>query len=340
MPVFNKMVYNGTEYILWWWGNIWEPLNLHVTPAWLDATITWEDNEIWTIPPTSFAKSELVRKQGSAPTSPSDWTLLVTETVKDSYKTTGYSDQWLTDWETYYYVVFSYSDSGGISYCEPVSYTATTRWQPWANTKFYYNINDNDTTSTIYDLSGNWVDMTWYGNPSFSTDVTYGRVAEFDWSSYTQANNRVNLWSECTMIALVNRSSWDAVVIECTSPSAWGVWIAYSWDVNKYAWWYWWAWASDPKEIRSLTNYVSNQRVMIATTRDSSWTARIYVNWVLDNTLSWMNNPNYSSWEALQLGRWRYGWPQYITWKIKLVIWEDRCWTDAEIASLAGEYGF
>lgn len=333
MPILN---------MVWWgkkWGNIWEPLNLTVTTSRLDATITWEDNEIWTIPPTTFAKSELVRKIGSAPTSPSDWDLVVTETVKDTYKVSGYVDSWLTDWTTYYYRVFSYSDLGGISYCDAVSVTPSSSWQPWANTKFYYNINDNDTTSTIYDLSGNWVDMTWHGNPSFSTDVTYGRVAEFDWSSYTQANNRVNLWSECTMIALVNKSSWDAVVIECTSPSAWAIWIAY-WDDTKYAWWYGWAWASDPKEIRSLTNYVSNQRVMIAITRASDWTAKIYINGVLDNTVTWMNNPNYSSWENLQLWRWRNGDEKYINWQIKLIIWENRTWTDQEIADIATEYGF
>jgi hypothetical protein len=130
MPVFNKMVYNWTEYILWWWANIWEPLNLTVTKSWLDATIKWEDNEIWTIPPTTFQKSELVRKIGSAPTSPSDWTLVVTETVKDTYKTTWYVDQWLTDWETYYYRVFSYSDLGGISYCDAVSITAWVTERP------------------------------------------------------------------------------------------------------------------------------------------------------------------------------------------------------------------
>ena len=90
----------------WWWGNIWEPLNLTVTSAWLDATITWEDNEIWTIPPTSFAKSELVRKVGSAPTSPSDWTLVVTETTRNQYQTTWYDDTWLTAW-TYFYKAFA-----------------------------------------------------------------------------------------------------------------------------------------------------------------------------------------------------------------------------------------
>lgn len=115
MPILNM--------VWWWkkWGNIWEPLNLTVTISWLDATITWEDNEISTIPPTTFQKSELVRKIGSAPTSPSDWVLVVTETVKDTYKTTWYVDSWLTAWTTYYYRVFSYSDLGGISYCDAVS---------------------------------------------------------------------------------------------------------------------------------------------------------------------------------------------------------------------------
>lgn len=128
MPIFNKLIYDWTEYSLWWWANIWEPLNLTVTASGTDATITWEDNEIWTIPPTTFARSVLVRKVGSAPTSPSDWTLVVTETVKDTYKTTWYVDQWLTGWETYYYRVFSYSDLGGISYCDAESVTVSAWW--------------------------------------------------------------------------------------------------------------------------------------------------------------------------------------------------------------------
>lgn len=182
MPVFNKMVYNWTEYILWWWGNIGEPLNLTVTTSWLDATITWEDNEIWTIPPTTFQKSELVRKIGSAPTSPSDWDLVVTETVKDTYKTTWYVDQWLTDWETYYYRVFSYSDLGGISYCDAVSVTPSAWWwQPWANTVAYYEYNNDLTDSSsnsnnlsllsgtvTYWIASGWGKYVYFGNSAWS----------------------------------------------------------------------------------------------------------------------------------------------------------------------------
>ena len=201
MPVFNKMVYNWTEYILWWWGNIWEPLNLTVTTSWLDATITWTDNEIWTIPPTTFQKSELVRKIGSAPTSPSDWVLVVTETVKDTYKTTWYVDQWLTDWETYYYRVFSYSDLWGISYCDAESVTISRGRQPWANTIAYYTFNGD-----CDDSSSNWYDLTPY-NVTYSTITNGDEVAYFNgsnayailtWLNMTISDATMNIWIKKT----------------------------------------------------------------------------------------------------------------------------------------------
>ena len=170
MPILNM--------VWWWkkWGNIWEPLNLTVTSSWLDATITWEDNEIWTIPPTSFQKSELVRKVGSAPTSPSDWDLVVTETVKDTYKVSGYTDSWLTDWTTYYYRVFSYSDLWGISYCDAVSITAAGQRTPWANTIAYWKLEWDYTDETgNYDWTGT--------NTTFVTDATtWFDVMECPWT--------------------------------------------------------------------------------------------------------------------------------------------------------------
>ena len=65
-------------------------------------------------------------------------------------------------------------------------------WQPWANTLVYYNINDNDTNSTIYDLSWNWVDQTWYWTSWYDTDATYGRVATFNGNNYTSAWSIIN----------------------------------------------------------------------------------------------------------------------------------------------------
>lgn len=116
MPVFNKLIYNGTEYDLWGWGwNVWEPTDLSAVANWTVATITWTDKNLDSIPATSFQKSVLVRKIGSAPTTPTDWTTIVEETVQNTYQTNWYADTWLTKWTDYYYRVFSYSTSWYIT---------------------------------------------------------------------------------------------------------------------------------------------------------------------------------------------------------------------------------
>ena len=331
MPILNM--------VWWWkkWGNIWEPLNLTVTSAWLDATITWEDNEIWTIPPTTFQKSELVRKIGSAPTSPSDWTLVVTETVKDTYKTTWYVDQWLTDWETYYYRVFSYSDLGGISYCDAVSVTISGWWQPWVNTKVYYNINDNDTNSTIYDLSWNWVDQTWSWTPQYTTDATYGRVAVFDWASQTSAGSIVNFGGELTCIALVKANSSPWIIFWEWSSASRRPSVAFKLEGDNSIL-FTCSWTGGWHSVNTWTTYQTNTWYMITGTRDSSWNLKIYINWTLVNTTSSVPAPNYNAGDNLMIGK-RY-WEPYLNWQFKLFIGENRTRTDQEIADLASEYGF
>lgn len=125
MPILNMMTQGSGGG---WWANIWEPSDLKAHSRYLDVTITRTDNNLQTIPPTAFQKSELIRKVGSAPTSPSDGDLVVTETVMNTYESTWYVDQGLTDGTTYYYRVFSYSDSWGVTYGEAVNVTPSMTW--------------------------------------------------------------------------------------------------------------------------------------------------------------------------------------------------------------------
>ena len=321
MPILNM--------VWWWkkWGNIWEPLNLTVTTSWLDATITWEDNEIWTIPPTTFQKSELVRKIGSAPTSPSDWVLVVTETVKDTYKTTWYVDQWLTDWETYYYRVFSYSDLGGISYCDAVSVTPSgSWWQPWANTLFYCNIDNSDTTTTIHDKSWNNRDLTWHGTWAYITDTDAWKVADFDWASYASLGGYINPWGNAyTMIIrgkystswmYVSQWSGSSVIPSIAilpshfiykNPAAAGSWINFS-PTQPSSTWAMLVWVRDGSSIKIYYNGQLN---------DSKTDNNITVDWA-----SWW-------YFELWVNRDQY---DFLAGQIKTVIYENKAWTAQEVS--------
>jgi len=325
MPVFNKMVYNWTEYILWWWGNIWEPLNLTVTTSWLDATIKWEDNEIWTIPPTTFQKSELVRKIGSAPTSPSDWDLVVTETVKDTYKVSWYVDQWLTEWETYYYRVFSYSDLGGISYCDAVNVTPSAWWwQPWVNTVAYLPLS-SDLDDTI-----SWNNLTW--NATFGTiwwSTVNCAITTNGWLSGTLANLPQGTAERTVSMRFYfsgsNTNEWWTVFYG----TWWGnnqVFGAYS-ELNGSDWkislsqrwansWYLYTWTTGSWYLITMT-YDSN----------NIWT--LYINW------AYMGNWNVTLgtiWNDILL--WSLVWNtwDYLSWGFSELIIEDKCWTSQEVS--------
>ena len=285
MPILNM--------VWWWkkWGNIWEPLNLTTTlSAWLDVTITWEDNEIWTIPPTTFQKSELVRKIGSAPTSPSDWDLVVTETVKDTYKVSWYVDQWLTVWETYYYRVFSYSDLGGISYCDAVS-QKVERDRPDIDS-FSQTLSTYSWTSSSHAVwaSGDW-DYIYIGRAQ--TTMTAHYVTDWDLTNFsTTATSSLwgyqSRWLRCKpdwTKLFDSHDSKDIYVISMWTPYSltWATvstfsesypccWISLSYDGTKL---YYWIWDYDrqfmeydlstPRDVSTRTNGTIHQATEVTT---------------------------------------------------------------------------
>ena len=91
------------------------------------ATITWSDPadiaDTAARYGTAWAKTELVRKEGSVPSDPSDGTLVATSTTRNQYSSTGYTDTGLTNGTTYYYGAFAYSADGAVS--EVVAVAAT-----------------------------------------------------------------------------------------------------------------------------------------------------------------------------------------------------------------------
>lgn len=82
-------------------------------------TIKWQDPENTVISGLTFstwAGTKLVMKETSYPANPDDGTLVVDNTIRDKYKTTGYTVTGLTNGKQYYFTLFPYSTDGVYNY--------------------------------------------------------------------------------------------------------------------------------------------------------------------------------------------------------------------------------
>ena len=81
--------------------------------------ITWQDPTNTVIEGSTFstwAGTKLVMKESGYPTSPDDGTVLVNNTTRDKYKTTGFTKDGLTNDKQYYFALFPYSTDGVYNY--------------------------------------------------------------------------------------------------------------------------------------------------------------------------------------------------------------------------------
>lgn len=316
MPILN-MIAQGSG---WWGSNVWEPTNLYaIDSSNTSIDITWTDNSLQTIPPSTFGKSVLVRKVGSAPTSPSDWTTVVTETVMNTYQNNAYTDTWLTEWTTYYYQVFSYSADWGITYWTPVSATPSSWWHPWVNTVAYYEFDNN-----LDDSSWNWFNQTlasWavvYWTASWG-----GKYAYFDSSTYTANSSlgSIDYSSDSYTVSFYRQpktifSSWAHAVFDWAMNGRDPAWIR----------------MVDSLASRGVSNTFSatvDTWYYITTTRDKA-DVYFYVNGQLIGSWTWGGSGSYTPtfrfnaiWNATQLTNDNYLW-QFII--------EDKLRTAQEIA--------
>ena len=296
MPILN-MIAQGSGGG-WWGSNVWEPTNLSaVATSNTSIDIKWTDNGLQAIPPSTFQKSVLVRKVGSAPTTPSDWTTVVTETVMNTYQSSAYTDTWLTEWTTYYYQVFSYSTDWWITYWTPASATPQWWWQPNpSRTIFYYDFENS---------SNRLEDTSWNGNNAlYASDILYPTVwgqsvaetdsyswyIQIDWTigwSIGSGDFAVSFWlypvdpdSNCPMIFWLYYND---------SPYTWPI-IFYDpkglnrqWDVILFRM----SWGSASNQHPSTTTASSlyNSWHHIVMTRNS-WTVSCYIDWALETSWS------------------------------------------------------
>ena len=201
-------------------------------------------------------------------------------------------------------------------------------WKPWANTLVYYNINDNDTSTTIYDLSWNNNNLSWT-TITYWTDATVWKV----FTAWRPSSSIINFGNEFTFISWAYYTAATGCIF---SNGAWASSFAsnslFAWyNTNKMTGFVWGNTTNPAKWIISQSDIPTNQWVMYAYTRDSSWNLKIYLNATLDNTTTIATNPVYPSWTTFMFWWW-WGWGNDMNGKIKTLIWENRTWTADEIA--------
>lgn len=334
MTIFNS--------VIWWgWGSVKVPLNdistLSATAGDTEATIKWTD--VWNLTVNgvllnTWNATKLVRKVGSAPSDSSDGTLVLTETVADTYSSTWYTDTGLTNGTTYYYKAFSvgsnWLESGSNS--ESVV-PAEQWWHPWADTLIYLPLNS---TNLLSDLSGkgnnftnawdvtfttvSWVDSwhfpqtnTWY---AYVNNLTLGENRTMCfwryWTSFGKRNIISSDVSHYWKIGNENATdlncdwgviSWQTYIKSDTPPSMSWAWhyITYTFEV----------------ESASLIRY------------------KAYMDWVLYKEITWTSRQSMAS------IAWKFylGWDCYnsstdrfFNWNLSNFIIENKVWTAQEIA--------
>lgn len=146
------------------------------------------------------------------------------------------------------------------------------------------------------------------------------------------------------MIALAKTTStsFQSLVTQWASGSTRAFGFVYNFDYNStncgIMWMFSWTGNKDNSSVWTTPYpFTTNAWKLIVATRNSNGTAKIYVDGELKKTETLTSTPWYSSWENLQIGRWRSWGENYFNWQFKLFIWEDRCWTDQEVTDYYNE---
>ena len=195
-------------------------------------------------------------------------------------------------------------------------------WQPWANTIAYYPLTSdfNDQSWNGYNLTNDggvisnvwWIDCGYYNGSSYSI-IT---------SQPSLSNTRtISCWRMPTSTSWV---MWIVVTWDThNAPNMWGL-QQNSWEIR------WSEWRTLNQSVNSWVAVTVNNWYYLVTTINNGTTAKIYVNWNLENTIT--RSTPIIAWT--NIGIWSKSSPTYSEKAIGYVsnaIIESVAWTDQEI---------
>ena len=147
------------------------------------AKITWTDPDDVVINggiAAAWAGTKVIRKEGTAPTSPTDGVEVINETTRNQYQNTPFVDTGLTNGVTYYYGIFPYTDLG-VYNLQSVTEVTPREYVQFA---FHYSENDSSPASVTYPAG---YDNSYYTDP-FYVDLSTGVPHYGDWDKTNEKN--------------------------------------------------------------------------------------------------------------------------------------------------------
>lgn len=287
-----------------------------------EATITWTDPSNLVVDWQTLAtwsSTKLVRKVGSAPSSSSDWTLVLTETVADTYSVNGYTDTGLTNETTYYYWAFAVADNWleTISSTTP-NVTPTAQWQPNANTMLYcplktdiadYSLSPKtpETSKSVPTFTINWwIQCALFNSNYFSYVINDSGMQNFTVSMFLSQTN--TSWRNiATSLIWIN--------MQTRNPNVW---------IHNGKWWFTW-WNGDNEDGSATQNWTN-----IILTSDNS-AIKLYVNWILQITQTTIYSSSVITFADIWKRKQQYDNNEYYDGYMSEYILEDKVRTAQEI---------
>lgn len=198
------------------------------------------------------------------------------------------------------------------------AYIGEYGWQPWANTIWYWKLEDNTDAIVWTTESSN--------NVTFTTLSSWKKVWVFNGSSSRMVMSALPTWTNNTYLCRVKKN-WSWTREQQIWMFCWGSgkkWIAFRTNTSprQYLNSSFGAWVSIPWATSNDTWY------LIVVVNNWSWSIA-YLNWVqvASDSQTWANsNPKSSIWAN------SYSVADYFNGNVSEAIVEDRAWTPEEIA--------
>ena len=191
-------------------------------------------------------------------------------------------------------------------------------WKPWANTICYLPIDDNDTTSTVYDHSWNGNNFS-CTNCSFQTSSGGKRVLHlFNWRLSKSGVMlpspffTINIWSSCAkLFSHIDKSGFTK-----------NYWITISDNNVSFLTW---------SSVTSISwTPIRNSRYNICVTINTNNNQKVYINWVQVGSSS--ANPDWTRMSTVTTYLWYDDWQsQSSTWYIWATILESGNRTEQQV---------